>query len=336
MQHGEFLKHLESGPLAPVYLFLGEAELLMDEAWRQMVERLVPAQARRFNGERLYAREVEADQIVARLGTMSMFGPKLVLMVQNIEAWPKDQRNILQKYLSRPNPSSCLVMTASQKKGLEKIIADVEHVGKVVLFTSPGEREAPRWVQERAPLHGKRIAPGAAAILVDLVGNDLYRLERELEKLAAYTGDRERIEADDVRQLVSGQKSHTVFELVRLIGLKEPAQAVSILRSLLVAGDEPLRILAMLARQVRMIWQVKDGLDRGMSLADIGKRMNLQSFILKNYTQQAAGFSQAELRRMHEAIRKTDLALKSTGPAPGLVLEGLVLDLCHHGTQKSP
>lgn len=328
MQALEFIKDLARAPISPVYLFTGEAEFLMEEAWEQLLERIVPPKARNFNGERLPAKEYTASHVLERLNTLPMFGQKQLVMVQRVETWPKDQRNQLAAYLEHPLPTSCLVLTASQKKGMEKLTPAVEKVGRIVNFPALTERDAPRWLQERARRLKKTITPQAAALLVNVVGMDLYRLERELEKLTTYVGEREKIDLDDVKQTASLQRSFSVFELLRFVSGRRSSRAVTVLRSLILAGEPPLAILALLARQVRLIWQVKDGLERKMSAPQIAQRLNLSPYVIKNYVDQAPHFTEIELYRTHEAICEADLALKSTGTAPELVLETLIFSLC--------
>lgn len=329
------MKDLARAPLASVYLFTGDAEFLMEEAWKGLVERIVPAKARQFNGERLPAKEYTAAQVLSRLCTLPMFGPKQLVMVQRVETWPKEQRAQLLSYLERPFPTSCLVLTATHKKGMEKLTPAVESVGVVVQFPALTDRDAPRWLQERARRLKKTITLQAASLLVNVVGLDLYRLERELEKLAAYVGEREKIDLEEVKQTASLQRSFSVFEMLRYVSQCQTNRAVTTLRSLILAGDSPLGILALLARQVRLIWQVKDGLDRGMSLAQIGPRLNLSSYVIKNYVDQTSQFTEIELYRIHQAICEADLSLKSTGILPELILETLIFSLCQ-SKRRSP
>jgi len=324
----EFTDHLDTGAIAPVYLFLGEGDLLKEEAWHHLLDKIVPPKARQFNGERLLAKEHPAPEVLGRLSAMPMFGSKRLLMVQHIEGWPKEQFRAIESYLTHPFPSACLVLSSTQKKGLEKLQAAVEAVGGVVHFSPPTERDAPRWLQMRARQLQKVLSPQAASFLVEQVGVDLYRLQSELEKLGAYVGDREKIELEDAREAISSQRSFTVFELLRYVGQGQTKEAISALRKLLLAGEQPLVILALLARQIRILWQAKDGAKRKMPIAELGRSLNLYPAVLRNYLQQAEFFSEAEIYRIHRVIRETDLALKSTGTSPQLHLEALVLDFC--------
>jgi len=198
----------------------------------------------------------------------------------------------------------------------------------VVQFSTPTEKDAPRWLLGRAQLQKKILTPQAASFLVEQVGVDLQRLERELEKLCAYVENREKIELDDVRQVVGAQRSYSVFELLRHVSQQQSNKAVSVLRSLVLSGESPLAILALLARQIRLCWQARDGVERGLSVSQMAQKLAIPPFVVKNYVQEASHFSEADLYRLHQAIRKADLTLKSTGTAPEILLEALVLSLC--------
>lgn len=327
MRSTEFFSHLEKTSVAPVYLFKGEADLLMEEAWKKLLDKIVPAKAQRFNGERLQAKEHSAVDILERLKSLPMFGTKRLVMVQGIDAWPKQQQEAILSYLEKPHPTACLVLAASQKKGLEKLEAAVASVGIVVGFAAPTERDAPRWLQERAHLQNKNLPFKAASLLLEQVGLDLFRLERELDKLVAYVGNRETIEVGDVKEAVSYQRSFSIFELLRFVSRCERSRAVHSLRNLIRAGEPPLAILALMSRQIRILWQSKDALANGLSISELSRQLHLPQFVVKNYAQESSLFSEKELHKIHTAIRAADLALKGTGTSPELIMENLVLKI---------
>lgn len=328
MQPVPFQRHLEREDPAPVYLLGGEGQYRVEEGWRRILERLVPERARRLNGERLSARECTVAQVRDRLNTLPMFGGRRLLAVQDIEVWSKEQQKELIAYLEKPNPMACLVLIAGQKKGLEKVEAAVEACGHVVRFPAMSEREAPRWLQERARRLGKTLPPQVAMVLVEQTGADPGLLDRELEKLIAFVGARERIDVADARQTASAMRTYTVFEMLRYVSEGSPGRAVASLRSLIMGGEEPLIVLALLARQLRIVWQVRDGLDRGLSQEAIGKQLKLFPSAMKGYVQQAKAFPQARLYRFHQALCRTDMALKLSAASPVSLLEEFVLSLC--------
>jgi DNA polymerase III subunit delta len=334
MVANEFLRHLNEGPISPVYLFTGEADLLTEEAWNRLADIVVPSKGRRYNAERLPAGEHSAAEVAERLRTLPMFSKMRLIMVQNAEAWPEEDRKVLLSYLAKPCPTSCLVLWFHQKKGLKKIEDAVAAVGKTVNFQTPPEWELPRWLRERAGRFGKSITPQAASFLVAQAGADLQLLDLELGKAALYVGERGAIELEDIRQSASSQRSFTVFEMLRYVIQRKASQAVIAAGNLIESGEHPLGILALLTWQVRLLWQVKDGLARGLSESEIAGALKQKPFVVKNMAKEAPRITVLELHRAHAAIREADIAIKSSTASPSVILESLIYRLCQG--KKSP
>jgi DNA polymerase III subunit delta len=335
MQAEDFLKESDAGKIGPVYLFVGSSPFLMEEAWKKLLARALPKGAGKFNGERVQAKEMEAANVIERLATTPMFGGRRFVMVENVEAWGKVDRSAMETFIQRSPPSACLVMTASGRKNIEGIAKAVEARGKVVQFRSPGEKEAPRWLIERARQLGKILSHRAAFLLVEMAGADYHTLASELDKICTFAGERERIEAEDILEAVSSQRHYTAFDLIGHLRMRQAGKAVRSLRSLILSGELPLKILSTLAWQVRMVWQVKDGLQQGISEASLATRLGAHPFAVKKAREQAVHISEADLYRMLEAIGQTDTAIKSTGAPAEVLLEELVLDLCLE-SKKTP
>jgi DNA polymerase-3 subunit delta len=335
MQAEDFLIEFDAGKIGPVYLFLGSSAFLMEEAWKKLLSKALPKGARNFNGERLQAKEMEASNVIERLVTTPMFGGRRFIMVENVDAWGKEDRSAMEAFIQRVPPSACLILTASGRKNVEGIAKAVEAKGKVVQFRSPGEKEAPRWLIERARQLGKILSHRAAFILVEMAVGDYPTLASELDKICTFAGEREQIEAEDVMAAAGSQRHFTAFDLLDHIRMRQAGKAVRSLRSLILSGELPLKILSTLAWQVRLVWQVKDGLGQGMSEASLATRLGSHPFVVKKAREQAVHISDADLYRMLEAIGQTDTAIKSTGTPAEVLLEELVLDLCLE-SKKAP
>ncbi len=328
MLYNQFLHQLDTSKPAPAYLFLGGSDLLHNEAWKALKERIVPPKAARFNGEKLHAAECNAEDVINRMRILPMFGTRQLLMVQNVEEWKKEQKEVLLTYLAQPNPNACLVLTTLSRKGLEKVEEAVSRHGVVVTFPVLGDKNLPGWLRERIGGSGKQLSPQATQYLLELVGNDLNCLEREMEKLCLYVGERTKIERQDIEETVSAQRAFTVFELMSHVGRKETGKALESLNNLILSGQHPLIILSMLARQIRILWQVNDGIERGMALPQIAREAGLQAWTLKEHARQAPSFTHEDLLAAHAAIRNADIRMKSTGTSPVSILEELIIGLC--------
>ncbi|MFZ2446937.1 MAG: DNA polymerase III subunit delta [Syntrophobacteraceae bacterium] len=327
--HAEDLpKTLDPAKLRPVYLFIGDSALRADEAWKRLVAATASRAAGKSGGERVQARDTSAGQVIERLSTMPMFGGKKLLMVERVDAWGKEDRGALESFLPRIPPSACLVVTAPGRKGIEGLAKAVDARGGIIEFRAPAEKDAPRWLVERAREKGKVLSFRAAYVLVEMTGADLSSLLSELEKICTFVGERTEIEAEDIEAAATSQRISSTFELLDQIRARQAGKAVKSLRSLVLSGEPPLKVLASLAWQIRMLWQVKDGLGRGVSETELAAKLKRRPFAVRKASEQAARFSESDLRAFLEAIRQADVDIKSTGSPPELVLEALLLDLC--------
>ena len=101
-------------------------------------------------------------------------------------------------------------------------------------------------------------------LLVQLVGDDLTLLLGEVAKAALAGGpDNRRVTPSEVRAVVGEQRLRHIFELTRAVAERDLGAALGVLGALLAAGEEPLGVLGMLAREARSVWQAREWLGQG-------------------------------------------------------------------------
>ncbi|UCC64173.1 MAG: DNA polymerase III subunit delta [Anaerolineae bacterium] len=209
-------------------------------------------------------------------------------------------------------------------------LAQEEKRGHAREFRAPDERSGSleRWIQDRAGKKGGEIAPRAAHELASFVGNNLRLLDRELEKLAVYVGDRGTIGVDDVRRLVPYVHEANIFEMTDALGRRDGPRASRLLHLMLDGGNDPLYLLGMIVRQFRIMIQVKDLAERGVHPNDIPSRLDMKPFVARKGLDQAARFSMSQLETIYRRLWETDLAIKTGQTEPVLALDVLVAGLC--------
>ena len=121
----------------------------------------------------------------------------------------------------------------------------------------PKDRELPGWIQQRAANMAGSLSAQATQMLADLIGPDLRLLDLEIQKLLLYADGRQ-VVAEDVLALVSRAREVNIFDLVDSVGRRETDRALKLLHQMLDDNVAPLYLLAMLARQVRILLQVSE------------------------------------------------------------------------------
>lgn len=200
------------------------------------------------------------------------------------------------------------------------------------------------FINRRLQPAGKTLEPRARDMILARAGEDLRALDRELEKLFLYAGDRRTIGAAEVQMIVVDQGEGWIFDLIRAVAERNPVAALSHLARLTAQGEHPLRLLATLAAEMRRLLAARQLIEgelrtvwkRGMSYQQFQQQVLPQGTALLTRNayadymcfERACQFSLVELRTAMEAIFDTDLRLKSSGGDPRLVMERLLLGMC--------
>lgn len=200
------------------------------------------------------------------------------------------------------------------------------------------------FLRQRLVEAGKRIEAPAEEMIVARAGEQLWAVHQELEKLLLYVGEEPWIRAKDVAEICLDLDEGWIFDLTNAIAERDASTALGHLERLLSQGNHPLRLLGVVASEVRRFLAARQ-LIGGKLRESWRPEMSYEQFqrsVLKHgppmlgrnpyrdYVtfKSAAKFTTAELVRALERIYQADTRLKSTSHPPRLVLERLVLDMC--------
>jgi DNA polymerase III subunit delta len=202
-----------------------------------------------------------------------------------------------------------------------------EQRGAVVLtHSAPKDSEIPARIHKDVRSRGGSISTEAVRLLADLIGPDLRLLDLEIEKLLAYADGRQ-VTVQDVQDLVSQAREADIFKLTDSLSHHETDKALRILHRLMDEDKEPLWVLAMLARQIRILIQVGELRSDAMGKEQIAKRLGLHPFAVEKALGQVGSFTMAQLEAAHSRLVSTDWAIKTGQIEPDLALDLLVTAL---------
>lgn len=252
-----------------------------------------------------------------------------------------------------------LLLTAEAVDRRKKLFKTIAAAGRVLSFSKvKGEARQQQAVQEMAAeilaKRGKRLSSGAWSALGQKTGFSLRESLSAIEKLITYAGEKTEIEAADVAAVVGRTREDTVFELNGALVGRNLTLALRTLHELLDQGLHPLMIMTMITKEIRFLFQAKlliasgrlgsfsPELDYGRfqkavypavrKLAGDGEDSialaSQHPFVVYQALKNAGRFTRAELAGYLELLVRTDLALKTTGKDPRLLLERFLIAVC--------
>ena len=100
------------------------------------------------------------------------------------------------------------------------------------------------------------------------------------------------------------------------------------LSQLMQTGEPPLKILAMITSQFRLLTKARSFSDQGMRGESIKRALKMPDFIWRKLSPQVHKFSREQLDRCFQLLLQADLALKTQAVSKKVILERLIMDLC--------
>lgn len=201
-------------------------------------------------------------------------------------------------------------------------------------FERPKASAMPGWIRQRAERRGGALSAPAAAALAEALARDgqvdLRLADAEVEKLLTYADDRE-VTEQDVALLVTPIGLESIFRLMDALAERRGAEAASLLHRFFEEGEPPLRILALVTRQIRLLALTRALLNEGTPPRELQGRLPVPPFVARKLASQARRFDLAFLTGALGRLLEIDEGAKTGRVDPVLGLELFVARVCGLG-----
>lgn len=190
---------------------------------------------------------------------------------------------------------------------------------KAVKFDNLDQLKLAAWIKAEVNRHGGSIEPGAVSLLIDIVGDDQWRLSQEILKLVNYDAA---ITTASVRELVVATPQQTIFDLVDAMTAGKVKPALASLRGLLAERTNEIYILTMIIWQLRNLLLAKAA--GRMSPPELAKAAGMSPYVAGKMMTKQRDFNEETLRQAFLAAVETDYAIKTGQGAADQLIEQLV------------
>jgi DNA polymerase-3 subunit delta len=320
------LRSLKKSPADPVYLLHGDEDVLKNEAVQAILAAAVEPAARDFNLDTRWAADLDVEAFHSLVHTLPLLADRRAVLIRGIEALGKRKsklRDELLRYVTAPNPSTVLILVTSAGEDPD---AEVARRATAVALEPLAPDRVPRWIAHYAGTVKLTLDPDAVELLIAAVGSDLGALARELDKLAAVTGDTGRAaSAEDVTALVGVRRGETASDLVAAALERRAADAARLAGPVLgQTGMSGVKLVTLLGAHLIGTSLARAERDRGKSglrleEAVFQQLLAARPYGLGSYKEEAARWSRwsaqwtaGELATALRAALAADVALKTT------------------------
>lgn len=328
-----FESHLEESVLYPVYLIISKE---MFER-KQAVDRLLAVALKKVTNPELALKVFEGDRLsiedlMQELNTFGFFAEKSVILIQNADKLSKALSEQLENYYQNPNPSVCLILSATAVNKATNFYKKGEKAGAALEFAEekPWEKEKSlqAWVQTLAQAESKKMDAQAAQTLVKQAGTDQSLLFQEIQKLTCYVGNRSDITVQDIVAVCTQTHTENAWQLGEAIFKRDASSALRIAKSLMEEGTAVFALLRQIRTQMQTEYQICSLLATGAPPSMISEKFPyMRGQILDRHIQMAQSYGLARFKKAMLKIDEMELLAKNSSIDPDVLAELLIVKL---------
>ena len=298
--------------LSPVYVLSGDEPLLIQELADTI---RATAALHGFSERELFHADAQFDWslLLAEANSLSLFAEKKILEVRLPSGKPGDKgRNALLEYTKNPSSDNLLLVilpkldAATQKS---KWLQTLESTGCLIQAWPVSPQQMPRWISDRFNQKGLSISPDAAQLLAERSQGNLLAAAQEVEKLALLVTEKQ-IDLSTLAAATADQARYDIFQLSEACLNGNSRLACQIVRGLLQEGTDPLQILWVLSKDVRILNEAQSHVENGRHPDWALKQERVWDKQLPLYRNALSRLSKTGLKLLAHTCQHLDLTVK--------------------------
>jgi DNA polymerase-3 subunit delta len=314
----------------PVYWLEGEEEYFIDKAINYAEHYILNENEASFNLSIFYGRDASWADVINACRRYPMFAERQVVLLKEAQQMRDVEK--LEAYVENPLASTVFIVSYKNKKvdGRTKFAKVLKEKGVLISTKKMYDNQLPEWTQGLIGSKGLSISSKGLSLLVDHIGNDLTRIDNEVEKISVNLGKRKTITEEDIEEYVGVSKEFNVFELQSALAKKDISKAIRIIQYF-EANPKAAPIQLILPSlygffsKVFMVFGAGTTDEKGVAAA-----IGVNPFFSKDYLQAAKAYNYKEVENalllLHNYNLKS-IGINDTGTEDASLLKEMVIKM---------
>lgn len=279
-------EHIKLKDFKNIYLIYGEQLYFKKKYQELFIKSILNDNLNIMNLNIFDSKDIDFNEIINVCQTPPFMWEYRLVIVKDCTLFVKGNSDILINYLKDKILSTTILIFFETK--VDKRLAFyklINKIGSIHNIDLKSEDELVLFINNNY----KNISKQTALYLVRNVSSNLEILIMEIQKLMSYNLGGE-VSVSDIDKICVKSTESSIFHLMDYISKKDSETSLNIYNNLLYNKVSPFLILNMLARQFRIILQVKYLTKKGYSINQIANELNLKAFIIKKSAEQGRIF----------------------------------------------
>ncbi len=310
-----------------VYLFFGDENYLKKTYIDELRNAIIPKGAEMMNLDVFQEKKIESKKISDACETFPFMNDLRLIIVKDSELFIQGNKNESEKtaeYVKNIPETSVLIFVEEKVDKRGKLYKAVSTNGECIECKIPNEKEMLLWTEKAVLKKGLTMKKNVILYFIRSINNGMETALIEIEKLADYIGKGEVCEKD-IDNICTKSLEVKIFDMVAAIGNKKIKEALDIYNNMILMKEAPIMILAMIARQFRIILQSKYLSEKGFYKSEIAEKIKQREFVVSECLSQAKNFKKKELLKALEDCLECDVNIKTGKVQDRLGVEMIIM-----------
>lgn len=305
-----------------ILFFYGANSFAARAKLNQLKTQYIAKNGNDFGLDQLDGERIKLQDLIQLLQAVPFLASSRLIIIENLGKNKVVAEDILERLDDVPD-STIVVLYDPEVDKRGRYFKTLSKLPKAAEFKPLAPPQLMRWIEDEATKLGASIERPATQELLNRCGDDQWRLQGEITKLATY---KDNITKPDVEELVEVSEEQNVFAFLDSVMVGDLRASLSGLERLQAAGQNEMYILTMILWQLRQVLLAKlSGLTNSNELA---KKASLSPYAAGKAIALARKVDEETLKDMYTAAVDCEYGIKTGKATPEELLEGLVIRLC--------
>ena len=314
---------IKSGQYKNIYLLYGPEDYLKIQYRNKLLDALVN-DGDNMNFSKYEGKGINVLQIIDQSETLPFFAERRVILIED-SGYGKSIPADIGDYLATIPDTTIFIFVENDVDKRGKLYKAAKSVDRDIEMKKPDERILQAWIGARLKEEGIQMKRDAWSLFLSMTHESMDNMDRELDKLISYVGNRDQITIDDVRSICVAQVETRVFDMINSIAARDLHKTMDLYEDLLAEKEPPMKILSLIVSQFRQMKIVKECSRHGEDFGTISRKAGAPDFVVRRLIKLSNNFSDDEISELLQNIAGLEYKTKTGQLDENLAVELIIM-----------
>lgn len=320
--------HIKDKKFSNTYVLYSDEDYLKSKYEKKLIDAILDTDFKEMNFDTFEGKNFSVTSVIDACDTLPFMSSYRIVIVKNsflLHEGRKAESELLEKYLHSIPQNTILIFLEEKIDKKLKINKTLAKIGTIHNLKVTTDDEIVLFINSLLFEHNKSISKSDAIYFIKNVSSSIDTIINEINKLISFTEKREKITSKDIDLICTKSIESKVFDVVNFMTKKDTEKAINIYKNLILNKTSPIAILNLIARQFRVMLQVKYLYNRGYDFFYIASELSLREFIVKENYKQSQNYTIKKIVEILNECLEVDNNIKMGKVKEDIAVEMLIM-----------